>query len=98
AVAAPETFSHPLKTESLSPFDFSTREEAGLAIFDYVEAFYTRNRLHSSLDCPLFQGKIRSLGDVVPTMRNFLSGEVQPWSAHGRSYLSYSPYIARGAV
>lgn len=48
--AAAESFFHTLKTEWLYHFDFYTREEARLAIFDYVEAFYNRNRLHSSLD------------------------------------------------
>ena len=48
--AAAESFFHTLKTEWLYHFDFYTREEARLAIFDYVEAFYNRNRLHSALD------------------------------------------------
>jgi putative transposase len=48
--AAAESFFHTLKTEWLYHFDFFTREEARLAIFDYVEAFYNRNRMHSSLD------------------------------------------------
>jgi transposase InsO family protein len=48
--AAAESFFHTLKTEWLYHFDFFTREEARLAIFDYVEAFYNRNRIHSSLD------------------------------------------------
>ena len=48
--AAAESFFDTLKTEWLYHFDFFTREEARLAIFDYVEAFYNRNRLHSSLD------------------------------------------------
>ncbi len=48
--AAAESFFHTLKTEWLYHFDFFTRDEARLAIFDYVEAFYNRNRLHSSLD------------------------------------------------
>jgi len=28
---------------------FDTRKEAGLAIFEYVEVFYNRKRLHSAL-------------------------------------------------
>ena len=48
--AAAESFFHTLKTEWLYHFDFFTREEARLAIFDYVEVFYNRNRMHSSLD------------------------------------------------
>ena len=30
-------------------FDFHTREEARLAIFDYIETFYNRRRLHSAI-------------------------------------------------
>lgn len=29
--------------------DFNTRDEAKLAIFDYIECFYNRNRIHQSL-------------------------------------------------
>jgi transposase InsO family protein len=47
--AAAESFFHTLKTECLYHFDFFTREEARLAIFEYVETFYNRNRLHSTL-------------------------------------------------
>ena len=47
--AVAESFFHTLKTEWLYHFDFHTREEARLAIFDYVETFYNRNRMHSSI-------------------------------------------------
>ena len=48
--AVAESFFHTLKTESLYHFDFRTRSEARLAIFDYVEGFYNRTRMHSTLD------------------------------------------------
>lgn len=48
--AVAESFFHTLKTEWLYHFDFETREEARLAIFDYIEIFYNRNRMHSALD------------------------------------------------
>ena len=38
-----------LKTELLTGRTFDTRKEAGLAIFEYVEVFYNRKRLHSAL-------------------------------------------------
>jgi transposase InsO family protein len=47
--AVAESFFHTLKTEWLYHFDFFTREEARLAIFEQVEAFYNRNRLHSAI-------------------------------------------------
>lgn len=47
--AVAESFFHTLKTEWLYHFDFHTREEAQLAIFDYIETFYSRRRLHSAI-------------------------------------------------
>ena len=40
--AVAESFFHTLKTEWLYHFRFSTREQARLAIFDYIEGFYNR--------------------------------------------------------
>lgn len=39
-----------LKYELVYHHRFSTRAEARTAIFDYIETFYNRTRLHSSLD------------------------------------------------
>jgi len=44
-----ESFWATLKTELLTGRCFATRKEAGLAIFEYVEVFYNRKRLHSAL-------------------------------------------------
>jgi transposase InsO family protein len=43
---------HTLETEWLYHFDFHTREEARLAIFDYIETLYNRRRLHSAIGPP----------------------------------------------
>ena len=53
--AAMESFWSTLKQELIYRRCFKTRTEAGLAIFDFIEAFYNRQRLHSSLDylCPV---------------------------------------------
>lgn len=48
--AAMEAFWSTLKTEAIHGKLFRTREEAKLAIFDYIETFYNRKRLHSALD------------------------------------------------
>jgi transposase InsO family protein len=48
--AVAESFFHTLKTELVYQQHFRTRKEARLAIFDYVESFYNRTRLHSTLD------------------------------------------------
>jgi transposase InsO family protein len=44
-----ESFWATLKAEALAGRAFATREQAQLAIFDYVETFYNRARLHSAL-------------------------------------------------
>jgi len=47
--APKESFWATLKNELVHHEKFATREEARAAIFDYIEAFYNRKRLHSSL-------------------------------------------------
>ena len=47
--ACMESFWATLKTELLPGRAFATRKEASLAIFEYVEVFYNRKRLHSAL-------------------------------------------------
>lgn len=46
--AVAESFFHTLKIELIHHCDFQTREEARAAIFEYIEVFYNRQRLHSS--------------------------------------------------
>lgn len=48
--APSESFFHTLKTELIHHEDFLTREAAKQAIFEYIEVFYNRVRLHSSND------------------------------------------------
>lgn len=47
--AVAESFFSNLKNEWVHHMDFRTRDEARLAIFDYIECFYNRNRIHQSL-------------------------------------------------
>ena len=47
--AAMESFFHTLKTELVAQCHWHTRQEARLAIFEYIEVFYNRQRRHSSL-------------------------------------------------
>ena len=47
--AAQESFFHSLKTELVYREHYRTRDEARASVFDYIEAFYNRERLHSSL-------------------------------------------------
>jgi len=47
--AVAESFFHTLKTELVYHHHYRTREDARLAIFDYIAAFYNRTRLHSSI-------------------------------------------------
>lgn len=47
--ACVESFFHTLKTEMIYFEDFETRNQAHRAIFEWVEVFYNRERLHSTL-------------------------------------------------
>ncbi|MCA9839985.1 MAG: IS3 family transposase [Trueperaceae bacterium] len=44
-----ESFWATLKKELIYQCHFKTRDEARLAIFEYIEVYYNRERLHSSL-------------------------------------------------
>jgi putative transposase len=44
-----ESFFASLKREQVHEARFRTRAEARAAVFDYVEVFYNRQRLHSAL-------------------------------------------------
>jgi putative transposase len=48
--AVAESFFHSLKTELIHHETFKTREEATQKIFEWIEVFYNRKRLHSTLD------------------------------------------------
>ena len=47
--AVAESFFHTLKSEHVNFEKFRTRVEAKLSIFDYIELFYNRKRLHSTI-------------------------------------------------
>lgn len=47
--AVAESFFSNLKNEWVHHHDFKTRGEAKLSIFDYIECFYNRNRIHQTL-------------------------------------------------
>lgn len=47
--AVAESFFHTLKTEHVFFCKFATRKEAIRSIFEYVEVFYNRQRIHSTL-------------------------------------------------
>ena len=48
--AVSESFFRLLKTELVHHKRFKTRAEANQAIFEYIEVFYNRQRLHSTND------------------------------------------------
>ena len=48
--AVAESFFHTIKVELIHRNQFQTRNEAKQAIFDYIEVFYNRQRLHSTND------------------------------------------------
>ena len=48
--AVAESFFKTLKTELVDDSDFATRADARRAIFEFIEVWYNRQRLHSHLD------------------------------------------------
>lgn len=48
--AMAESFFSTLKLELVPDRAYASREAARLAVFDYVETFYNRTRMHSALD------------------------------------------------
>ncbi|QFY44131.1 IS3 family transposase [Candidatus Methylospira mobilis] len=46
--AVAESFFHTLKTELIYQENYKTREQAKQSIFEYIEVFYNRERLHSA--------------------------------------------------
>ena len=47
--AVVESFFSTLKNELVHDQDFVTREEAQAAVFEFIEVFYNRQRLHQTL-------------------------------------------------
>ena len=47
--ATKESFFHTLKTELVYHEHYRTREEAKASVFEWIEALYNRQRLHSAL-------------------------------------------------
>lgn len=48
--AVAESFFSNLKNEVIHHYDFKSRDHARAAVFDYIELYYNRKRLHQSLD------------------------------------------------
>jgi putative transposase len=65
--AVAETFFHSLKVELVHDEKFHTRIAAKSEIFNYIEIFYNRNRLHSTLNycTPFDQDQTSCLGECV---------------------------------
>jgi transposase InsO family protein len=53
--AAAESFFATVKLEAIPDGIFASRQQARMALFDYIEVFYNRQRLHSGIDyaCPI---------------------------------------------
>lgn len=53
--AAAESFFATVKLEAIPAGIFASRQQARMALFDYIEVFYNRQRLHSGIDyaCPV---------------------------------------------
>jgi transposase InsO family protein len=61
--AITESFFHTLKTELTKNLKYKSRQEARVSLFEYIELFYNRKRLHSSLGyrSPVEYEKLTSL-------------------------------------
>lgn len=59
--AIAESFFKTLKSELTYHRRYKTRDEAKLDIFEYIEVFYNRERLHSALDykTPIEDGELQ---------------------------------------
>ncbi len=44
-----ESFFHTLKVELVHNYSYQTREQDKLSIFQYIEGYFTQQRMHSSL-------------------------------------------------
>ena len=64
--AVVESFWGKLKTEMVYHRKFTTREEAKAAVFEYIEVFYNRQRLHAALEyqSPV-QFEARQIGQLI---------------------------------
>ena len=47
--AAMESWNHSFKVEAIHGEKFKTRDEAKKQVFEYIEMYYNRKRLHSTL-------------------------------------------------
>ncbi|QFY43936.1 IS3 family transposase [Candidatus Methylospira mobilis] len=48
--AAMESWNHSFKVEAIHGERFPARDDAKQHVFEYIEAYYNRKRLHSKLD------------------------------------------------
>ena len=65
--AMPESFFATLEKEMLAHATFRTRDQARLAVFEFIEGSYNRSRRHSSIGylSPAEFERIRREADVV---------------------------------
>ena len=69
--AIAESFFKTLKTECVYHQEFNSREEAKIAVFEYIEVWYNRKRLHSALgyrtpvEFGLFSFQLKKLKNVA---------------------------------
>jgi len=48
--AVTESFFHSLKVECLYDYRFKSREKAQQTVFEYIEIYYNKIRMHSAID------------------------------------------------
>jgi putative transposase len=65
--AVAESFFHTLKTALIYLEDFDTHEQAQMAVFEYIEVFYNRQRCHSAT------------GYLAPVWSNNMKSSIHKW-------------------
>ena len=74
--AVMESFFGTLKRELVHRETYATREEARRSLFEYIEVFYNRRRLHSTLGLPVTR-PVRRESETSPSQRPLNVGKVR---------------------
>ena len=82
--AAMESWNHSLKVEAIHGERFVTREQAKAQVFDYIEVYYNRRRLHSRLGY-LSPATFEARQTAYPTVREIGARSFRHVTDNGRT-------------
>jgi hypothetical protein len=75
--AAMESWNHSLKLEAVHGERFITRAQAKKQLFDYIEVYYNRQRLYSTLGCEYRTDAMAAMIQFLPVSSPRLFGRIQ---------------------